>query len=64
VAALLSLLKEDDDAQVRRRVIEALGEIGPAAAAAVEALREALRDDDSAAVRRAAAEALKKIERK
>ncbi len=45
VAALIALLKDDPEREVRRSVAGALGEIGPAAAPAVPTLREALRGE-------------------
>ena len=48
---------------VRRAAVEALGNIGPAAVAAVPALTEALKDSDSN-VRSDAAWALSRIARK
>ncbi len=46
--AVLALIRalDDGDARVRRAVVEALGQIGPAAKAAIAALTRALSDDD------------------
>jgi HEAT repeat protein len=57
---LAEALKEKDN-DVRIKAAGLLGEIGPAAKAAVPALREMLRDRDPA-VHDAAAEGLKKID--
>ncbi len=45
VPALIRAL-DDGDARVRRAVVEALGQIGPAAKTAIPALTRALSDDD------------------
>lgn len=60
VAALVRLLREDSDAEVRRAAANALGELE--AEEAVPALADALRKDASADVRHTAAWALGQIE--
>ncbi|HKI36620.1 MAG TPA: HEAT repeat domain-containing protein, partial [Gemmataceae bacterium] len=45
LAALIGLLKDDPEREVRRNAAGALGEMGPAAASAIPALREALRGE-------------------
>ncbi len=45
VAALIGLLKDDSEREVRRSAAGALGEMGPAAASAVPCLRKALRGE-------------------
>ncbi len=62
LAALAGAL-EDHSALVRRKALNALGEIGRAATGSLATVREALADDEPD-VRQAAAEALAKIEGK
>jgi HEAT repeat protein len=62
-AAVLSLTEAvgDADPNVRKMVAQALGNVGPEAAAAVEVLGDVLFDDAEPAVRRRAATALGRI---
>lgn len=61
VPALIDALRDERDAETRKRLVRVLGELGPKAKAAVPVLRDALRDEN-AAVRESAAVALKRIE--
>ena len=63
VADLVKALK-DRGALVRRRAVEALGRMGPDAAAAREALQDRQKNDDDPQVRSLAADALKQVEGK
>jgi HEAT repeat protein len=60
---VLAELLSDPDEKLRRGAAEFLGEMGPAARAALPALRAALADRAAAAVRVAAAEAVWRIDR-
>ena len=64
VPTLVAAFKGTRDANGRADFARALGEIGPAAKAAVPALAEALKNDKHENVRNAATEALKKIQQK
>jgi HEAT repeat protein len=59
---LIRLLKDDDVAEVRLAVIQVLGDFGPDAKDAVDALSIASRDGRPA-IREAAADALKKVQK-
>jgi HEAT repeat protein len=63
VPTLVAALKGTRDANGRADFVRALGQIGPAAKAAIPALTAALKEKDET-VRTAAAEAIKKIEQK
>jgi HEAT repeat protein len=61
VNRLQQLLKDDKDERVRVLAAKALGRLGPAAAAAVDALTKAAKDDPDPDVQDVAKNALKKI---